>query len=385
MSDVNQGPGWWMASDGKWYPPHTHPDAQAPAAPTAPTTTGAPDRPPVPEPGVAATLPTQPAPGPGQLPPLPGFGQVQPSPGFGPPGAPPPGYGPPAAPPGPGYGPPPGSLPLGYGPPPGSRPKGAPRPAYPGGQPPSPYGAPVGYGDPGAGGTSGLAIASFVSSFFFFVLGLGSLLAIIFGFVSLSQIKKSGGVQKGRGLAIAGTVLGFVGILALFAIAIPTFLGVTKSANDRAAQSNLDTTLVNAKTIFQGNSQSYALTTVGAAYVTSNGTLMAASLYGALPNLTFTTSAVSTGSGSGPAAVSVAVVDNNGIALAEQAKGTNNCWFVIDNVGTEAWTSSGTGSQPNALGTWYGESKNATTCTAATIPAPNGTTIVYSQGGFPNL
>jgi len=171
----------------------------------------------------------------------------------------------------------------------------------------------------------------------------------------------------------------------LLAIAIPTFLGVTKSANDRAAQSNLDTTLVNAKTIFQGNSQSYALTTVGAAYVTSNGTLMAASLYGALPNLTFTTSAVSTGSGSGSAAVSVAVVDNNGIALAEQAKGTNNCWFVIDNVGTEAWTSSGTGSQPNALGTWYGESKNATTCTAATIPAPNGTTIVYSQGGFPNL
>ena len=22
MSDVSQGPGWWMASDGKWYPPH---------------------------------------------------------------------------------------------------------------------------------------------------------------------------------------------------------------------------------------------------------------------------------------------------------------------------------------------------------------------------
>ena len=33
----------------------------------------------------------------------------------------------------------------------------------------------------------------------------------------------------------------------LLAIAIPTFLGVTKSANDRAAQSNLNTALVNAK------------------------------------------------------------------------------------------------------------------------------------------
>lgn len=27
MSDVSQGPGWWLASDGKWYPPHTAPQA----------------------------------------------------------------------------------------------------------------------------------------------------------------------------------------------------------------------------------------------------------------------------------------------------------------------------------------------------------------------
>jgi uncharacterized protein DUF2510 len=26
MSDVSQGPGWWVASDGKWYPPELHPD-----------------------------------------------------------------------------------------------------------------------------------------------------------------------------------------------------------------------------------------------------------------------------------------------------------------------------------------------------------------------
>lgn len=25
MSDVSQGPGWWLASDGKWYPPQTSP------------------------------------------------------------------------------------------------------------------------------------------------------------------------------------------------------------------------------------------------------------------------------------------------------------------------------------------------------------------------
>ncbi len=32
MSDYSQGPGWWQASDGKWYPPQQ----AAPAAPTEP-------------------------------------------------------------------------------------------------------------------------------------------------------------------------------------------------------------------------------------------------------------------------------------------------------------------------------------------------------------
>ena len=31
MSDVSQGPGWWQASDGKWYSPEQRPAAQAPA------------------------------------------------------------------------------------------------------------------------------------------------------------------------------------------------------------------------------------------------------------------------------------------------------------------------------------------------------------------
>lgn len=28
MSEAPQGPGWWQASDGRWYPPHLHPAAQ---------------------------------------------------------------------------------------------------------------------------------------------------------------------------------------------------------------------------------------------------------------------------------------------------------------------------------------------------------------------
>lgn len=33
MSDTSQGPGWWQASDGKWYPPESAPGAQPAAAP----------------------------------------------------------------------------------------------------------------------------------------------------------------------------------------------------------------------------------------------------------------------------------------------------------------------------------------------------------------
>jgi len=35
MSDVSQGPGWWIASDGKWYAPELHPDVQ-PSVPESP-------------------------------------------------------------------------------------------------------------------------------------------------------------------------------------------------------------------------------------------------------------------------------------------------------------------------------------------------------------
>ena len=46
MSDQSQGPGWWQASDDKWYPPESHPDYVAPAppppAPSPPAPSGAP-------------------------------------------------------------------------------------------------------------------------------------------------------------------------------------------------------------------------------------------------------------------------------------------------------------------------------------------------------
>jgi peptidyl-prolyl cis-trans isomerase B (cyclophilin B) len=52
--------------------------------------------------------------------------------------------------------------------------------------------------------TNGLAIAALITSFFVSILG------IILGFVALNQIKTSG--EQGRGLALAGIIIGFVAI-----------------------------------------------------------------------------------------------------------------------------------------------------------------------------
>jgi Domain of unknown function (DUF4190) len=117
MSDTSQGPNWWLASDGKWYPPAPPPPPQA------------------------AGIITQP---------------------------------PPTA--------------------------------------PSPYGYQVSPQKQ----TNGLAIVSFVLGLIW-VAGIGSLLAVIFGFVSRTKIRQSQGQQSGDGLAIAGIVLGFVGIFGAIA------------------------------------------------------------------------------------------------------------------------------------------------------------------------
>jgi hypothetical protein len=49
MSDVSQGPGWWIASDGKWYPPEQHPNYQPPSPPAPPGSAAQPMPPPAAE------------------------------------------------------------------------------------------------------------------------------------------------------------------------------------------------------------------------------------------------------------------------------------------------------------------------------------------------
>ena len=129
MSDVSQGPGWWLASDGKWYPPHQYP---------------------------------------GYWPPPPSAGGVA----------------------------------------------GAPYVAFQQ-YPPAP--------------TNGLAIASLVLSIFWLG-GLASVLAIIFGVVARRQIRLSGGRQGGDGIALAGLVIGIVGLAAVV-LFLSLTVAVTSSVN----------------------------------------------------------------------------------------------------------------------------------------------------------
>jgi hypothetical protein len=73
-------------------------------------------------------------------------------------------------------------------------------------------------------GTNGFAIASLVLGILW-VYWVGSILALVFGFVALSQIKQRG--EGGRGLAIAGIVLGAVEVVVIPVILVLGFAFVS--------------------------------------------------------------------------------------------------------------------------------------------------------------
>ena len=137
MSETSQGPGWWQASDGRWYSPEQHPN----------------------------------------------------------------------------YGPPPGQF--------------APPGGYYGG-PPQPV-----------GGTNGLAVASLVLGILW-GFGFLSALALVLGLVALGQIKRQ--QQSGRGLAIAGVVLGALGVAVMAVSIVAVFVsGGLDLDYDKACRSDTRT------------------------------------------------------------------------------------------------------------------------------------------------
>jgi len=177
---------------------------------------------------ITRSRPSTPASGPGHTPP-PGRAAYAPA------GHTPPPYTPP---PDRGYGRSPAHATAAYTPPPshgGYPPSGGYPPPAGGG-----YGAPS-YPPPPAQGTNGFAIAALI----FGIIG-GALLGFIFGFIALSQTKRTG--QNGRGMAIAGIVLsalwtlGFV-LLIVAAVASSTPSGpVTPTTSPTASPTAEPTT-----------------------------------------------------------------------------------------------------------------------------------------------
>jgi type IV pilus assembly protein PilA len=93
--------------------------------------------------------------------------------------------------------------------------------------------------------TNGKAIASLVCGIFTFFLP-ASIAAIILGHISLSEIRKSAGRIGGRGIAITGLVLGYLGlviipVMIVAAIAIPNLLRARIAANEATAVGSLRT------------------------------------------------------------------------------------------------------------------------------------------------
>ena len=137
MSDTSQGPGWWQASDRRWYPPDQQP----------------------------AYLPPPPPP------------------------------------------PPPSPM------------------------TPSPYSTTPWLAPTVRPVTDGLAIASLVLSILWLG-GLGSLAAVIVGFVALTQIRSAQGRKRGRGLATSGLVIGVIGLAG--AIGLYATIGFANTSTTQA-------------------------------------------------------------------------------------------------------------------------------------------------------
>jgi hypothetical protein len=119
-----------------------------------------------------------------------------------------------------------------------------PPPAPPPAPPPQPPPAPPAYGQPPSTGagyqsgqkTNGLAIAALVlgiAGLVFYACGVASILALVFGYMSRRQIDESGGTQGGRGMAIAGIIMGWIGValVVIFWVVI-VILAVATDNND---------------------------------------------------------------------------------------------------------------------------------------------------------
>jgi type IV pilus assembly protein PilA len=185
--------------------------------------------------------------------------------------------------------------------------------------------------------------------------------------VRSAELGDGDGLEEGFTLIELMVVLLIIAIL--LAIAIPTFLGVTNSASDRAAQSNLTNGLTEAKAIFQNNSSYYP--------AGGNSASALANFTASAPEFKWQdgTAVCSVNNCMSEQTVDVAGADDgNGVALADYSSKDATCWYALDlestPVGVTGSTSpniaftatTGTPASAAHAGVFYAKSSGSTNC-----------------------
>src|SRR5580658_6283194 len=202
-----------------------------------------------------------------------------------------------------------------------------------------------------------------------------------------AELEGGGTAESGFTLIELMVVLLIIAIL--LAIAIPTFLGVTSSANDRAAQSNLTNALTEAAAVYQSNNQSFVnIATILPSSAPEFSWIAGVPTAGSNQ---VSVEAVDAASGT----VGTTTSDYQGIQLAVLSKNNSTCWWVVQlqatpavitgdaNPAFEIAASGATGGQTGATtaGTYYAKStaNDQTNCKATYPQLKTGGFTWYSS------
>jgi uncharacterized membrane protein len=104
-------------------------------------------------------------------------------------------------------------------------PPGSPSSAWPSPYPPTPQFPGGAYPGQSRPTTSGLAIAALITGLAFWCFVIPGIVAVVLGYLALEQIDNSNGMKTGRGMALAGIILGWIGI-ALVGVAVVSWIAV---------------------------------------------------------------------------------------------------------------------------------------------------------------